>query len=80
MVLVRLIHVNSGNNIVELFNIAFLCWLSVVLSNDSMLWQLICFLEIQIPTRQNKQMIHPQDLLAQDTQKQEAKSRELRPF
>ena len=45
-----------------------------------MLWQLICFLEIQIPTRQNKQTIHSQDLLAQDTQKQEAKSRELRPF
>ena len=69
-----------GNNVVDHFDIAFLCWLSVVLSNDSVLWQLICFLEIQIPTRQNKQMIHSQDLLAQDTQKQEAKSRELKPF
>ena len=69
-----------GNNVVDHFDIAFLCWLSVVLSNDSVLWQLICFLEIQIPTRQNKETIHSQDLPAQDNQKQEAKSRELRPF
>ena len=64
----------------EYFDIVFLCRPSEVVGNDAMLWQLICGLGIQIATRQDKQTIHSQDLLVQDTQKQEAKRRELRPF
>ena len=69
-------------NVAEYFNTAFLCRLSEVAGNDAMLWQLICSLGIQITTGQDKQTIHSQsqDLLAQDTQKQEAKRRGLRSF
>lgn len=68
------------NNVAEYFDTAFLCRLSEVVGNDAMLWQLICGLGIQIATRQDKQTMHSQDLLAQDTKKQEAKRRELRSF
>ena len=70
------------NNVAEYFNTAFLCRLSEVVGNDAMLLQLICSLGIQITTGQDKQTIHSQsqDLLAQDTQKQEAKRRGLRSF
>ena len=70
------------NNVAEYFNTAFLCRLSEVVGNDAMLWQLICSLGIQITTGQDKQTIHSQsqDLLAQVTQKQEAKRRGLRSF
>ena len=70
------------NNVVEYFNTAFLCRLSEVVGSDAMLSQLICSLGIQITTGQDKQTIHSQsqDLLAQDTQKQEAKRRGLRSF
>ena len=68
------------NNVAEYFNTAFLYRLSEVVGNDAMLWQLICALGIQIATMQDKQTIRSQDLLAQDTQKQEAKRTELRSF
>ena len=70
------------NNVAEYFNTAFLCRLSEVVGNDAMLWQLICSLGIQITTGQDKQTIHSQsqDLLAQVTQKQDAKRRGLRSF
>ena len=68
------------NNVAEYFDTAFLCRLSEVVGTDAMLWQLICGLGIQIATRQDKLTIHLQDLLAQDTQKQEAKRRKVRSF
>ena len=38
------------NNILEYFDIVFLCRPSEVVGNDAMLWQLICGLGIQIKT------------------------------
>ena len=65
------------NNILEYFDIVFLCRPSEVVGNDAMLWQLICR---PWNTNQDKQTIYSKDLLVQATQKQEAKRRELRPF
>ena len=80
--LIGLSTITLRNNVAEYFNTAFLCRLSEVVGNDAMLWQLICSLGIQITTGQDKQTIHSQsqDLLAQVTQKQEAKRRGLRSF
>ena len=60
-------------NVAALSDTAFLCQLNGIVHNAAIFGQLICILEIQITTMQDKQMTHSRDLLAQDTRTLAAK-------